>query len=154
MRDADESFGVSYLQARISAEFPLALHIGISVERADDGGLELIAPFAPNANFKGTAFGGSLFSIAVLAGWAWVTRYLATKRIAADAVIQKSTIHYLAPVHGVLKATLLSPSAGNVEKFQKMMQRAGRGRLWLGVEIRQGAVLATRFEGIFAATRR
>jgi thioesterase domain-containing protein len=154
MRTADESFGVSYLQARISAEFPLAVHIGISVGRADDGGVELIAPLAPNANSKGTAFGGSLFSIAVLAGWAWVTRYLATKHIAADAVIQESTIRYLEPVEGVLTAILVAPAAGNIEKFQKMMQRAGRGRLWLGVEIRQGTVLATRFEGLFAATRR
>ena len=29
----------------------------------------------PNANHKGTAFGGSLFCVAVLTGWAWATRY-------------------------------------------------------------------------------
>jgi len=154
MHDSHESFGPAYLQARISSEFPLAKHIGITVTRADDAGLELSAPLGPNANFKGTAFGGSLFSIAVLTGWAWLTRYLDARRIAADAVIQESTIRYLLPVHGDLKATLEAPTAAAIEKFAKMMQRSGRGRLRLNVDIRQGAVLATQFEGTFAAARR
>ena len=52
----------------------LAKHIGIVVESADDSAVVLRAPLAPNANYKGTAFGGSLYSVAVLTGWAWVTR--------------------------------------------------------------------------------
>jgi len=154
MHDPKESFGTAYLQDRIRSEFPLARHIGITVGRADDAGLELTAPLEPNANFKGTAFGGSLFSIAVLAGWAWLTRYLDARQIAADAVIQESTIRYLVPVHGDLEATLEAPTAAEIEKFAKMMQRSGRGRLRLNVDIRQGAVLATQFEGTFAAARR
>ena len=67
----DESmFGKDYLQFRITSEFALARHIGIVVERADDSGIILSAPLLPNANYKGTAFGGSLFSVAVLTGWA------------------------------------------------------------------------------------
>jgi hypothetical protein len=72
--DVDEAFGVGYLQDRIDREFPLARHIGVSVDCAHDGALVLRAPFAPNANYKGTAFGGSLFCVAVLTGWAWATR--------------------------------------------------------------------------------
>ena len=60
----------------------------------------LRAPLAPNANHKGTAFGGSLFCVAVLTGWAWATRYIAARGLNADAVIQESTIRYLKPVHG------------------------------------------------------
>ena len=45
-----------------------AHRFGIVVETADDEGIVLSAPLAPNANYKGTAFGGSLFSIAVLTG--------------------------------------------------------------------------------------
>ncbi len=45
---------------------------GIIVEAADDDEpVVLRAPLAPNANHKGTAFGGSLYSLAVLTGWAW-----------------------------------------------------------------------------------
>ena len=48
---------------RIVGEFPLARHIGIVVESADDAAVVLRAPLAPNANYKGTAFGGSLYSL-------------------------------------------------------------------------------------------
>jgi thioesterase domain-containing protein len=147
-------FGREYLQNRIVAEFPLARHLGVVVESADDSGLVIYAPLAPNANHKGTAFGGSLFSVAVLAGWAWVTRYLATSDIVADAVIQESTMRYLVPVEGMFRATLLTPPPAQIEKFRKMLHRAGRGRIGLNVDIHHEAALATRFEGIFAAAVR
>jgi thioesterase domain-containing protein len=147
-------FGVDYLQTRITNEFPLARHMGIVVERADDGGIVLCAPLAANANYKGTAFGGSLFSVAVLAGWAWVTRYLATTQFNADTVIQESAIRYLAPVHGTLRATLAPPPVERIEKFLKMLQRAGRGRIRLDVDIHHGQTLTTVFQGDFAATLR
>ena len=94
------TFGRDYLQNRIVEEFMLARHIGIIVESADDRAVVLRAPLAPNANYKGTAFGGSLYSVAVLTGWAWVTRYLAARDLPADAVIQESNVRFLAPVHG------------------------------------------------------
>ena len=54
------------MQRRLAADFPLARHIGIVVDSAGDDGIVLRAPLGPNANDKGTAFGGSLFSVAVL----------------------------------------------------------------------------------------
>lgn len=147
-------FGRHYLQARILSEFALARHLGVVVESADDHGLVLSAPLPPNANHKGTAFGGSLFSVAVLAGWAWVARDLALAGLAADAVIQESTMRYLTPVAGTLRARLVAPSAAQSEKFRKMLKRAGRGRICLEVKIRQGETVATEFEGVFAAVVR
>jgi thioesterase domain-containing protein len=147
-------FGREYLQDRIDREFPLARHIGIVVESAEDRGVVLYAPLAPNANFKGTAFGGSLFCIAVLTGWGWITRYFAASQIAADAVIQESTIRYLAPVQGALRATLMAPPAEQIEKFRRMLRRAGRGRICLHVDIHVGHAVATRFDGVFAAAIR
>jgi thioesterase domain-containing protein len=147
-------FGKEYLQSRIVSEFALARHIGIVVESVDDNGVVLSAPLPPNANYKGTAFGGSLFSVAVLTGWAWVTRYLAVADLAADAVIQESTVRYLAPVQGRLRATLVAPSGHKIEKFNKMLQRAGRGRIRLNVNIYHVGRLATEFEGVFAAATR
>lgn len=148
------NFGKDYLQSRIVTEFPLARHIGIAVDSADDAGVVLCAPLAANSNDKGSAFGGSLFSLAVLTGWAWVARYLAAHEFAADAVIQESTIRYLVPVTGELRASLAAPSLAQIEKFRKMLQRAGRGRIRLRVDIRCEHALATHFEGVFAAAVR
>jgi thioesterase domain-containing protein len=148
------NFGPDYLQNRIIGEFSLARHIGIIVESADDAGVVLRAPLAPNANYKGTAFGGSLYSVAVLTGWAWVTRYLAARGLAADAVIQESSVRFLAPVHGELRASVAAPPDAQIDRFRKMLQRAGRGRIRLRVEINHGEALAMLFEGVFAAAIR
>jgi thioesterase domain-containing protein len=148
------NFGSDYLQNRIVGEFTLAKHIGIVVESADDDAVVLRAPLAPNANYKGTAFGGSLYSVAVLTGWAWVTRYLAARGLAADAVIQESSVRFLVPVQGELRASTAAPSEAQIEKFRKMLQRAGRGRIRLRVEINYGDTVAALFEGVFAAAMR
>jgi thioesterase domain-containing protein len=148
------SFGRDYLQNRIAGEFPLARHIGIVVESADDDAVVLRAPLAQNANHKGTAFGGSLYSLAVLTGWAWVTRYLAARGIAVDAVIQESSTRFLIPVEGELRARAAAPEEMQIDKFRKMLQRAGRGRIRLRVEIYYEQAPATLFEGVFAAAIR
>jgi thioesterase domain-containing protein len=114
----------------------------------------LRAPLALNANHKGTAFGGSLYSVAVLAGWAWASRYLAAHGMAADAVIQESNVRFLNPVLGELRATAMAPTDAKVERFRKMLVRSGRGRISLRVEIEYDRSLAMLFEGVFAAAIR
>src|ERR1700683_538053 len=147
-------FGKDYLQQRIAGEFPLARHIGIVVDSADDTGIILRAPLAPESNAKGPAFGGGLYSVAVLPGWSWVARYLAAHELKADAVIQESTIRSLAPVDGELCASLAAPSQAQVSRFRRMMERAGRGRIRLRVDIHCENALATHFEGVFVAALR
>jgi thioesterase domain-containing protein len=147
-------YGIEYLRRRILEEFPLARHIGVEVEFAADDRVVLGAPFEPNVNHNRSAFGGSQFCLAVLTGWAWATRYLAAQQVAADAVIQESTIRYLAPAYGPLRAILLPPPLEAVEKFRRMLGRAGRGRIRLSVDVHDGATLVTQFHGVFAASIR
>jgi thioesterase domain-containing protein len=149
-----DDFGASYLQQRLSGEFALVDHIGVCVESADDTRLVLYAPLAGNANDKGTAFGGSLFSVSVLAGWAWLTRHLARESYAADVVIQESRMQYLIPVRGDFRAQLCLPAAEEVARFHRMLRRAARGRIGLRVEIRDGDDVATRFDGLYTAAMR
>jgi thioesterase domain-containing protein len=144
-------FGRDYLQNRIAQEFVLARHIGVVVDSADDAAVVLRAPLAPNANYKGTAFAGSLYSVAVLAGWAWATRYLAARDLPADAVIQESSVRFLKPVEGELRARAAAPAAAQIDKFRRMLERAGRGRIGLRVDVTCGRTLAVVLDGVFAA---
>jgi thioesterase domain-containing protein len=148
------AFGADYLQELIDREIMLAKPMGIIVESANDLSLILRAPLAPNANHKGTAFGGSLYSLAVLTGWAWLTRFLATRKLDAEAVIQESSMRFMAPVHGEMRACIEIPADAEIEKFQKMLMRADRGRIRLQVKMHEGSRLATVFDGLFAAAMR
>jgi thioesterase domain-containing protein len=148
------AFGTEYLQELIDREIVLARPMGVIVESADDAGIVLRAPLPPNANHKGTAFGGSLYSLAVLTGWAWLTRYIACSDLNADAVIQESSMQFLVPVKGELRAVIAPPANADVDKFRKLLLRAGRGRIRLRVEMHQGEKLATVFDGLFAAAMR
>jgi thioesterase domain-containing protein len=147
-------YGADYLQQRIDREIMLAKPMGVIVESADETAVILRAPLAPNANHKGTAFGGSLYALAVLTGWAWITRFLATRALDADAVIQESNMRFLVPVHGEMRACVQIPAAGDIDKFSKMLVRADRGRIRLSVSMHQGSTLATVFDGLFAAAMR
>ena len=72
----------------------------------------------------------------------------------ADAVIQQSDMHYLVPVQAELRATTVLPPCAQTDKFIKMLDRAGRGRIRLRVELHQGATLAAFLDGLFAAATR
>jgi len=148
------AFGAEYLQQRIDREIMLAKPMGIVVEAANDSGVILRAPLAPNTNHKGTAFGGSLYSLAVLTGWAWLTCFLVTRKLNAEAVIQESNMRFLKPVRGEMRACLEMPAAAEVHKFQRMLLRAGRGRIRLQVKMYEDSALATVFDGLFAAAMR
>ena len=55
---------------------PLTRALGVSVLAAGQQGVNLAAPLAANINHQSTAFGGSLASLAILAGWSWVWVHL------------------------------------------------------------------------------
>ena len=147
-------YGAHYLQQRIDREIALAKPMGIIVEAADGERVVLRAPLAPNSNHKGTAFGGSLYALAVLAVWAWASGDLAARQLDADAVIQESSMRFLTPVHGELRASVEVPAADAVDKFHRMLARAGRGRIQLRVDLYHGKILAAVFDGLFAAATR
>src|SRR6201999_1893683 len=91
-------FGAKFVQGLLEKEIVLAKPMGIEVEAADDWSVVLRAPLESNANHMGTAFGGSQYSLSVLTGWAWLTRFMAARGIDRHAVIQDATTHYPPPV--------------------------------------------------------
>jgi thioesterase domain-containing protein len=138
------------LQTRILTDIPLARHIGVRVLEFDGASLVLGAPLAANSNHKGTAFGGSLFSLAVLAGWGLLTAKLRERGIEGELVIQDSRVSYLAPVTGDLTARAVLPAAPELARFMRAVDRYRKGRVRLHVSVEHGGREAFHFEGTFA----
>src|SRR5262247_202907 len=111
----------SRLERRMHAEIPLTRSIDVRVRRFDGTALTLSAPLAANSNHKGTAFGGSLFSLAVLAGWGLLALKLEERNLHAELVIQDSHVEYLAPVRGDFSARATLPEASEFDRFARTL---------------------------------
>ena len=145
------------LEAFLRREIPMSRSMGVTVSRLDATGLELSAPLAPNLNHKRTAFGGSLYSLAVLAAWGTVRVLLAEAGIKAHVVIGEGSLSYLRPVAGEFRAACPIPPEEEVRRFRTALERKGKARLALRCEVRAAADPAggpaAVFQGVFAASR-
>jgi thioesterase domain-containing protein len=138
------------LEKRIHSDIPLARHMGVRVTQFDGQSLVLSVPLAANSNHKGTAFGGSLFSLAVLAGWGLLTLKLAERGVEGELVIQDSKVSYLLPVTGDIVARATLPEAKELDRFLTAVERYRKGRIRLSVTIEHAGREAVHFDGTFA----
>ena len=148
-----ESTEVHALQARLFKDIPLARHLGVEVIIVEAGAVKLRAPLAANSNHKGTAFGGSLYSLAVLAGWGMLSTALERRGVSAEVVIQDAHVDYATPVTGDFTASAALPDAEALERCLAMLSRRGRGRIALTAVIEQGGAAAVTLRGTFVIHR-
>jgi thioesterase domain-containing protein len=138
------------LEVTLRREIPLTRAMGVTVAGFDTTGLTLHAPLAPNLNHKHTAFGGSLATLATLAGWG-LLQLLLREHAPVTVVIQESTARYLRPVTAELQARCALPPADALDRFVRTLERKGAARIGLDVEIPSGNELAVSFHGQFVA---
>ena len=90
----------------ISSSIPLIKAMELEVDSWESNTLTLSAPLTPNINDKGTGFGGSIYSLAVLTGWGAVMIHLKENGITGEVVIHKGDVKYIKPATGDLKASV------------------------------------------------
>ncbi len=134
------------LQRLLHNEIPLSRAMGIRVTRYDGTSLQLAAPLGPNINHKATAFGGSLYSLAVLCGWGLLHLKLEEAGMHKHIVIQESSIRYVLPVAEDMLAECRM-DASSFEHCLRMLARHDRARIALHVSIEQDGYTAVAFEG-------
>ena len=139
---------IATLEHTLHSEIPLSQAMGIRVANYDGASLRLIAPLAPNINHKSTAFGGSLYSLAVLCGWGLLHIKLAEMGFKKHIVIQDGHIHYLLSVNTDMQAECrLNESA--FERFTQTLKKHDRARLALNASILQHGRTAVTFTGSY-----
>jgi thioesterase domain-containing protein len=134
------------LERTLHVEIPLSQAMGIRVAAYDGASLKLTAPLAPNINHKSTAFGGSLYSLAVLCGWGMVHLKLAEAAMHKHIFIQESNIRYLLPVDQDMQAECNLDGVA-FQKFMRTLEKHDRARLQLDVVIKHQGQLAVEFSG-------
>ncbi len=127
-------------------EIPISQAMGIRVANYDGTSLQLAAPLAPNINHKCTAFGGSLYSLAVLCGWGLLHLKLAEAGLRKHIVIQESNILYVLPIDQDMLAECRLDDVA-FKHFLRTLKKHGRSRLSLAVTIKHGGQPAVEFSG-------
>jgi len=134
------------LERTLHEEIPLSLAMGVRVAAYRDNSLRLVAPLAPNTNHKSTAFGGSLYSLAVLCGWGLLHLKLREAGLRKHIVIQESDIRYLLPVEDDMTAECHLDEAA-FARFLRTLEKRGKSRLALNVAIMRNGRPAVEFSG-------
>lgn len=134
------------LERTLHSEIPLSQAMGIRVTAYDGTSLKLAAPLTPNINHKCTAFGGSLYSLAVLCGWGMLHIKLAEAGLHKHIVIQEADIRYLRPVDQDLHAEC-TLDATALQRFLRTLAKHGRARPALDVVITHNGLPAVEFAG-------
>lgn len=140
----------AYLQQVLNQEIPITQALQIKVASWQEHKLSLSFPLAPNVNHMSTAFGGSLYCGAVMAGWGWM--HLRLKELGIDdghIVIQEGQISYPHPVLGDAEVICYPPTAEAWAKFERVFKRHKKGRLALNSVIFYEGKEAVIFNGQF-----
>lgn len=123
------------LTAFLHRSIPLTRALAVQVTEAADGRVRLLAPLAPNLNHHGTAFGGSLATLGILAGWTVLHMSLEDAGVAASLVVRHVELDYLEPVTGDLVAESVLPQDG-WPRFVDSLRRGRRARIEVGSRLR------------------
>jgi thioesterase domain-containing protein len=139
------------IEELLHGKIPITHAMGVKVEHYDGSRLVLSAPLGPNINHLGTAFGGSLNTMAVLCGYGLL--WLEMQDADCHIVIRDSSISYLRPVRGEIRATCIRPDAGLLDTFKRAFHEHGKARLAVSATIEYQGEVAVRFNGTFVALR-
>ena len=135
----------------LHAEIPLTRAMGLQVASWDGTSVTLSAPLAPNQNHTDTAFGGSISSLAIMAGYSLLFLLFRDRAISTRILIQKSATEYLLPIDAEFSATATCPPPAALAEFLETLKRKRRARLDLPSQVHSRHTLAATHTGLYVA---
>lgn len=142
---------VASVQEKLVGQVPLGQFIGLQITTYHPGEVVVSAPLAPNnLNTHGTAFGGSLYCVATMAGWSLVQLSLLADGHDPRVWVTRGEVVYLKPVTDTLEARAVL-SEFELADFLARFQRKGKARVRVPVSIAQAGEPALTLSVEFAA---
>ena len=142
---------IQQTQDLLHTKIPITRAMDVRVEDYDGERLVLVAPLEANVNHLGTAFGGSLNTLAVLSGYGLL--WLEMQNTECHIVIRESSISYDRPVRVEIRATCFRPETQVLAEFKKTFDEKGKARIALTATIDDEGLMCVRFRGVFVALR-
>ena len=146
MRLMNYSDTAQHLQQAIRATIPLSQHMGYTINNLSEHSITVSAPLENNVNIHGTAFAGSIYSVATLTAWALVYHILQNHQPDATLVLGEGQIKYRAPIKGDLQCYAEISDVEHRE-FLNALTEKSRSRIMVKVNVNDAA----SWEGKLAA---
>ncbi|MEX2327439.1 MAG: YiiD C-terminal domain-containing protein [Pseudomonadales bacterium] len=144
--------GARSLETVFHELIPISKQMGICVVSYDGQSLELAAPLAANVNHQQSAFGGSLFSIAALAGWGMIQLKLNEMHLDCNTVIGKGEVTYKRPVFDDFRCRCCLPES--YPAFASALKESGKASISLEAVVSVDGKPAMTLTGQYVVTKR
>lgn len=138
------------LQQLLHKEIPISQALGISVSDLSEQSIEVSAPFETNKNIHNTAFAGSIYTTATLAGWSLVHHWLSCQSISGAVVLAQANIRYSKPISGDIIAHCTLPQEDEMTMFIERLTLKKRARLMLMINVIEDEKNKAQLEAEFA----
>jgi len=137
--------------AHLQDEIPIIRAMGIQLVGWDGTTVTVAAPLTPNQNHADTAFGGSIATIGIVAGYSLLHLIFLERQLSTRILIQKSSTEYLRPIDEDMTATSSVPNPALLEEFLETMKRKRRARMEIESNILSRKAIAATHRGLFVA---
>lgn len=138
----------------IRKSVPLTESMKLTVEEISDFSVRIGVPFEPNTNHYGTAFGGSISIMGIVAGWALLHSKISDDKIVCRLAIGESRIKFIRPASSDFYAVCNTLNEANWKDFISEFLSVGRASIKLTTEVRSGDDVIAVQEGMYFALPR
>ncbi len=134
------------LQKKIRSTIPLSEAMQFEITELDVDSIWVHAPLEPNVNIHGTGFAGSIYSLAVLTGWAMCMHIMSAYDMNGDLVVGKAEIKYRSAVTDDIDCRCAVPQVVK-QQFIDLFKSSGKSRIELEINVgdRQNATLVASY---------
>lgn len=140
-------------QNYLNTNIPITRRMGIEVETLTTNEVKLKAPIALNINHHQSAFGGSVDSLFLTAGWSYVRLIVNHIEPLPLIVGSKANTTFKRPITQDFAASLVIPSKREVRKFLKEYERNGKASITLEATIKDDGKTYAIFKGKYVVIK-
>lgn len=140
-------------QQYIETNIPITKAMGMTINALSRREVRLGAPINLNINHRGSAFGGSIDSLFLTTGWAFIRFLIDHYQPTPIIVGSRGTTNFIKPVLDDFEASLEMPEDAAIDKFLATFDRFGKARITARATIYQNGELCAEFEGDYVVVK-